>query len=150
MTHREKAERYFLEGRNCAQAVFLAFCDVTGLDEETALKLSSSFGGGMGRMREVCGAVSGMFMVAGILWGYTSADDNAEKKEHYALIQELAARFRARHETIVCRDLLKTLKPDNKPQPSERNANYYHARPCLVFVCDAAEILDEMIKEKGV
>ena len=109
MNHQTLAGDLFLEGYNCAQAVFLAFTDVTGFDKETALKLSSSFGGGMGCLREVCGAVSGAFMVAGVLWGYSELDDH-KKKEHYALVQEIAARFKAKHDTILCRDLLKVLQ----------------------------------------
>lgn len=149
MTHKELACEYFLEGYNCAQSVFAAFCDVTGMEKEKALCLSSSFGGGMGRMREVCGAVSAMFLVAGSLWGYSSCDDNVEKKEHYALIQELAAEFKSRHDTLICRELLKNIKPDSSATPSERTKEYYHARPCLAFVEDAADILDAMIAKKG-
>lgn len=149
MKHSEKAKQLFLEGRNCAQAVFCAYCDVTGLDEEQALKLSSSFGGGMGRMREVCGAVSGIFMVCGLLWGYTSSDDDEEKKNHYALVQELAARFCEKNSTIICRELLEGIKTDTKPTPEQRTQEYYHARPCLKFVVDACDVLDQMIQEKG-
>ena len=82
MTHAEKAAELFIEGYNCAQAVFGAFCDVTGFDEKTAMKISSSFGGGMGRLREVCGACTGAFMVAGILFGYDDPKDDVIKKEH--------------------------------------------------------------------
>jgi len=94
INHAEKAKQLFLEGYNCSQAVFSAFCDVTGIDFQTALKISSSFGGGMGRMREVCGAVSGMFMVAGILYGYDAPKDNISKTEHYKRIQKLAEDFK--------------------------------------------------------
>ncbi len=149
MTHAELAKEYFLRGYNCSQSVFAAFCDVTGMDEECALRLSSSFGGGMGRMREVCGAVSGVFMVAGLLWGYSSADDKTEKQEHYARIQSLAEVFRKKHKTILCRELLEDLKTDSAPTPSDRTEEYYHERPCLRFVMDAAEILDEMIAENN-
>ena len=149
MKHSEKAKQLFLEGRNCAQAVFTAFCDVTKIEEETALMLSSSFGGGMGRMREVCGAVSGMFMVCGLLWGYTSMDDATEKKSHYELVQKLAEKFREKNSTIICRELLNNLKPDSTPAPEARTESYYHARPCLKFVMDACDILDEMIEERG-
>ena len=90
INHSEKAKELFLQGYNCSQSVFAAFCDVTGIDFNTALMISSSFGGGMGRMREVCGAVSGMFMVAGALYGYDSPKDNKIKSEHYARIQKLA------------------------------------------------------------
>ena len=145
--HSELACRLFAEGRNCSQSVFAAFTDVTGIDRETALLLSSSFGGGMGRLREVCGTCSAMFMVAGLLYGYTSTDDHSEKTEHYRRIQELAARFRERHETIVCRELLKGLKVTTDPVPELRTEQYYKVRPCIKFVRTAAEILDEYIAE---
>ncbi len=146
MTHAQLARDYFLKGYNCSQSVVAAFGDVTGLPEDTALRLSSSFGGGMGRMREVCGAVSGAFMVAGLLFGYTSPDDQNEKKEHYARIQEIAERFKEKNNTILCRELLENLNTDRSPIPDERTKEYYHSRPCLKFVMDAAEILDEMIE----
>ncbi len=149
INHVEKAGNLFLEGYNCAQAVFAAFADVMDMDESTALKLSSSFGGGMGRMREVCGAVSGMFMVAGYLYGYDKpGQDNSQA--HYALVQELAAKFKEKHETIICRDLLASLKPGSDPKPTKRDAEFYKKRPCLHFVEDAAAILDELIAEKGI
>lgn len=144
--HAEKACRLFMEGRNCSQAVFAAFCDITGIDEELALRLSSSFGGGMGRMREVCGAVSGMFMVAGVLYGYSSADDDAEKAEHYSRIQLLAEKFKEKYNTINCGELLKNLKVNTNPVPEKRTEEYYKARPCIRFVETAAEILDEYIE----
>lgn len=147
--HVEKACTMFAEGRNCAQAVFAAFCDVTGMDEETALCLSSSFGGGIGRMREICGACSGMFMVAGILYGYSSKDDNAEKASHYSRIQMLADSFKAQHGTIICRELLKSLKVDCSPIPTNRTEEYYKARPCIRFVETATAILDKYIKENS-
>ena len=145
--HAEKACKLFTEGRNCAQAVFTAFCDVTGFDQETALLISSSFGGGMGRMREVCGACSSMFMVAGLLYGYTSANDIEEKAAHYRRIQELAGQFKDVHETIICIDLLKGLKVNKDPVPELRTEAYYKARPCIRFVKTAAEILDRYIAE---
>ena len=148
MDHRKIAGDLFLAGYNCAQAVFLAFSDVTGYDKETALRISSSFGGGMGRMREVCGALSGIFMVAGVLWGYTGTDDDAKKKEHYARIQTLAERFKEKHNTILCRELLSGIKTDTSPIPTVRDEAYYKTRPCLRFVEDAAQVLDEMIAEQ--
>ena len=146
MTHKEKARELFLEGYNCAQAVFTAFCDVTGMDEQTALKLSSSFGAGMGKMREVCGACSGMFMVAGLLYGYEKLDDKA-KTEHYALIQKMGKEFKERNGgTFICRELLKNLATNTNPVPEKRTEDYYKKRPCLKFVEDAAEIMDKYIK----
>ena len=147
MSHSEKAVALFKSGYNCAQAVFVAFSDVTGLDEKTALMLSSSFGGGLGRMREVCGAVSGMFMVAGQLYGYSSPTDNDTKKEHYALIQRMAAKFREKNGSIICRELLGT--NDSAPNPTERTDRFYKKRPCAELVAMCAEITDGIIAEKG-
>lgn len=147
MNHSEKAAELFAQGRNCSQAVFAAFCDVTGLDNETALLLASSFGGGMGRMREVCGACSAMFMVAGLLYGYTSTDDNQEKAAHYSRIQQLAGQFRDSYGTILCRELLQGLKVTSDPKPEERTEKYYKVRPCIRFVRTASEILDRYIAE---
>ena len=98
MERKELAEEYFLQGYNCTQAVVLAFADLTGMRKEQLLKIASSFGGGMGRLREVCGAVSGMFIVAGLLYGYGTSFDDTEKAAHYSRIQELAAEFRAEHQ----------------------------------------------------
>lgn len=147
MEHKKIAGDLFLEGYNCAQAVFVAFCDVTGYDKETALKISSSFGGGFGRLREICGAVSGAGMVLGVLYGYIGLDDE-KKKEHYALVQEFAKRFEARHQTVICRDLLKGTA-DTSPTPTVRDESFYQKRPCLRMVEDAAEIVDEMIAERN-
>ena len=102
----QKAEENFLNGYNCTQAVFLAFSDLHGMDGKTAARLSSSFGGGMGRLREVCGAASGMFLVAGMLYGYEKPGDAQGKKEHYARIQQLAKAYEAENGSIVCRELL--------------------------------------------
>ena len=147
--HPDRAAKLFLEGYNCAQAVFGAFCDVTGMDFESAMKLSSSFGGGMGRMREVCGAVSAMFMVAGILYGYSNTDDDGKKAEHYKRIQALADEFKADHGTIICRELLSSLKKDTNPVPEARTEHYYQERPCAAFVRSAAMCLDRLIEKEG-
>ena len=149
--HSEKAARLFAEGMNCSQAVFVAFSDVTGLDEELSARLASSFGGGMGRMREVCGAVSAMFMVARIRYGYDPAGgaDDSEKAAHYKRIQALAEEFRKEHETIICRDLLKGLSVTKDPQPEKRTEQYYKVRPCERFVRTAAEILDRLLEADG-
>ncbi|HAN20639.1 MAG: hypothetical protein A2Y15_06505 [Clostridiales bacterium GWF2_36_10] len=146
--HSEKAAELFREGYNCAQSVFAAYCDVTNIDKETALKLSSSFGGGMGRLREVCGALTGAFMVAGIIYGYTSPADDIAKAEHYALIQKIAKKFKERNGTIICRELLELSEKHSLPTPVKRNEEYYATRPCERFVYEAAEIMDEILKEK--
>ena len=149
MTHAEKAAELFRKGYNCSQSIFCAFCDVTGMDEKTALMLSSPFGGGMGRLRQACGACTGAFMVAGVLFGYSDTNDNIAKKETYALVQDIANRFKERNETIMCNELLKNLKPDTSPTPTPRSELYYKQRPCVRFVIDAADILDDIIKERS-
>ena len=142
------AAELFLKGHNCAQAVAVAFCDVTGLDEAFTAKMASSFGGGMGRMREVCGAVSGMLLVAGLLYGYDSFDDDCAKKDHYALVQLLAGKFREQAGSIVCREILKN--PPSDPNPTPRTAEYYAQRPCARMVMLATQILEEYIQEHPV
>ena len=143
MTREEKARENFLKGYNCAQAVLLAFEDKLGLplDTDTLASLAAPFGGGMGRMREVCGAVSGMLMVEGFLRGYSDPAAKEEKMETYARVQSLAARFREECGSIICRDILEGA--DNSPTPSERTAEYYKKRPCAEYVALAAKILDE-------
>lgn len=145
MHHGELAGELFMKGYNCAQAVVVAFCDLTGFERDYAARLSSSFGGGMGRMREVCGAVSGMLMLAGILYGYDTPGDDVRKKEHYALVQELAGKFRAQTGSIVCREILKN--PPSDPNPTPRTAEFYKTRPCVRMVMLAAQILDDYIAE---
>ena len=142
MTRGEKAKALFLEGYNCSQAVVGAFADVIGMDMKTAVKLVSGFGGGMGRLREVCGAVTGMFFVVSILYGYDEPQDSEGKKELYARIQELAARFRSEAGSIICRELLGADGRDNGAVPSERTEVYYKKRPCADLVKLAADILD--------
>ena len=145
MTHGEKAEKLFYEGYNCAQAVLLAFEDVTGLDKKTAAMLASSFGGGLGRMREVCGAVSGAAMVLGLVKGYSDPTDREAKKAHYRLIQEFCARFMEKNGSIVCRELLSGVKTNENGIPEKRTEEYYQKRPCPELVKQAAEIADEML-----
>ena len=140
-----KAAELFLNGYNCAQAVAVAFSDLTGLDEQLSARLASSFGGGMGRMREVCGAVSGMLMVAGVLYGYDTPGDDTVKKAHYTLVQNLAGEFRKKNGSIICREILKN--PPSDPAPSARTAEYYASRPCARMVYTAANILEAYIKE---
>lgn len=140
----EKAKALFTEGYNCAQAVFSAFSDVTGIDFETSLKLSSGFGGGMGRMREVCGAVSGMFMVLGAIEGYTSPTDNEVKMELYSKVQKLAGEFKAENGTIICRELLDG-EVSTTPKPSERTPEFYKKRPCGEYVQIAADTVADYL-----
>ena len=145
--HGDKAKQLFMEGYNCSQAVLGAFCDECGMDFETDMKLSSSFGGGMGRLREVCGAVSGMFMVAGILYGYDDPKGQSEKTLHYERIQKLAQEFQKENGSIVCRELLGLSEKKSEPVPEMRTEQYYKKRPCPEMVKMAAEIMEQYIRE---
>lgn len=149
MTRREAAMANFMKGYNCSQSIVLAFADLLPVDESELLKLSSSFGGGMGRLREVCGSVSGMFMVVGLLYGYDGPETGQVKADHYARIQELARRFEEKHGSIVCRELLGLSVRRDVPVPEARTAEYYKKRPCPDIIGNAAQILEEFIKENG-
>lgn len=141
----QKAMDLFKEGFNCSQSVFLAFEDMYKMDPKTALMLSSSFGGGMGRLREVCGAVSGMFMVAGVLYGYDDPKDYEAKKEHYERIQLLAKEFESLNGSIICRQLLGLGEGKDIPAPEKRSQEYYKKRPCAELVGIAAAIMEQYI-----
>lgn len=148
MTHAEKAKAYFEEGYNCAQAVTLAFAEEMGMEKDEAAKMASSFGGGLGRLREVCGCVSGMALAAGALYGYSDPQAKAEKADHYALIQKLANAFRERNGSIICRELLAGINNDTNPVPEERTEGYYKKRPCAELAYMAAEILEEEMEHR--
>ena len=145
MNRGERAAQLFLKGHNCAQAVAMVFCDEVGLTPSQAAKMASSFGGGMGRMREVCGAVSGMLLIAGMAYGYDTCDDDVAKKAHYALVQNLAGQFREKVGSIVCREILKN--PPSDPSPTPRTEEFYKQRPCARMVYLAAMILDAYMAE---
>ena len=139
----EKAVNNFKTGYNCAQSVFLAFAEDFGLDKETALKLSSSFGGGMGRLREVCGTVSSMFAIAGLKEGYTSPNDDEIKALHYELIQKLAEEFKSQTGSYICRDILGLEQEKDVPIPSKRTEEYYEERPCENCIKIASQIIEK-------
>ncbi len=143
MNKREKAIELFLEGYNCAQAVFAAFSEDFGLDRETALKLSSTFGAGMGGLKEVCGALSGAFMALGLSEGYTSPDAKEEKAATYKKVSSLAEEFKAKHGSLLCRELVSKVSSPTYKLPEE-----FKKRPCAVLVGDAAEILENHLKNK--
>ena len=147
MDHVKLAQDLFYQGYNCAQSVFCAFCDETGLDLDTAARLSSSFGGGLGRLRELCGAVSGAELALGMLRGYSDVEDPALKSAHYARVRELAARFAEQNGTMICRELLKDVKTSPGGEPERRTPEYYASRPCLRLVGEAAAILEAMLAE---
>ncbi len=141
MDHGTYAAELFMQGYNCAQAVAVAFAEELGMTKDQAARMASSFGGGMGRMREVCGAVSGMLLVAGLLYGYETPGDDRAKRDHYRLVQDLAGRFREKTGSIVCREILKN--PPSDPDPTPRTADFYQKRPCARLVALAAAILEE-------
>ena len=144
--HSETAMSYFKDGYNCSQSVLLAFHEECGLDFETAVRISSSFGGGMGRLREVCGAVTGMFMVAGMLFGYSDPNNHEDKKEHYSRIQYLAGEFEIQNKSIICRELLGIEKGKDSPIPEQRTNEYYRKRPCAELVGIAAGIMEKYME----
>lgn len=138
----EIAEKLFREGYNCAQAVFLTYADLFEMNEDLAARISVPFGGGMGRLREVCGACSGMFMVAGM----ALPADNPKAKT-YALVQELAGEFKKQNGSIVCRELLGLDHQKDEPTPECRTENYYKKRPCVELVKMATKIVGEKISQ---
>lgn len=142
----EKAKELFKQGYNCSQAVLGVFCEELGMDFDKAMKIACSFGGGMGRMREVCGTVSGMFMAAGLAFA-SASDSPVEKGEHYKRIQELAKRFKDKNGSIICRELLEGVETSTEPKPADRTETYYKKRPCVELVGDAVEIFEEYLKE---
>ena len=144
MDHGMKAAELFLSGYNCAQAGAVAFHGELGLTEAQAAKMASAFGGGMGRMREVCGAVSGMLMVLSQLYGYDTPGDDASKKVLYSRVQELAGKFREENGSIVCREILKN--PPSDPNPTPRTAEFYARRPCAKMVMTAARLMEEFME----
>ena len=148
MNESQRAVELFKEGFNCSQSVFVAFAHRFDIDEDTAKKISAGLGGGIGRLREVCGAVSGAAMVIGSLASATEGADVENKQKNYELVREFAKRFTEENGSIICRELLgleeqtkETAKPDN------RTAEYYKKRPCVELVECAAQILEEMINE---
>lgn len=141
----EEAVRTFEAGYTCAQSVFVTYADLFGIDRETALKLTSAMGGGIGRMREVCGAVSGMALLAGLKEGNTDPANEEGKEKIYLLTRQLAEKFKQRHGTIICRELLGIDGMEKSARPSERTESYYNSRPCSGLVKTAAEIIEEML-----
>ena len=141
----EKAKELFKQGYNCSQSVLGVFCEELGMDFDTAMKVALSFGGGMGRMREVCGTVSGMFMAAGLAF---SDEKGSNKAEQYKIVQELAKKFKDMNGSIICRELLEGVETSTSPIPSERTEAYYKKRPCVELVGDAVGILEEFITQQ--
>ena len=159
---KQRAQTFFEEGYNCSQSVFLAFADRYGFSQELAARMSASFGGGVGRLREVCGAVSGMALVCGLECGATEGADQEGKAANYEQMQALAARFQERNGSLICRELLglegKTKVSSSGPsaieggmgnhQPQARTAAYYATRPCKEIVGSAAELLEDWLADR--
>ena len=141
----EQATATFEEGYTCAQSVFSTYADLFGMDRETALKLSSPMGGGIGRMREVCGAVSAMALLAGLKEGNTDPANEEGKEKIYLLTRQMAEKFREQFGTIVCRELLGIEGMEESAKPSVRTQQYYQERPCLQLIAAAAKIIEEML-----
>lgn len=137
----QRATDLFKQGYNCSQAVFASCADIYGVtDESLALRLSASFGGGMGRMRMVCGAASGMFMLAGLQNGSSTPHDNEGKMANYAFVQQLAGEFKAQYGSLICAELLGLAPKPQDPKPEERTQQYYEKRPCSEMVAQAVRI----------
>ncbi len=149
MTKGDIAKKYFEDGYNCAQAVLLAFCEDFGLEKETAIMMSAPFGGGMGRLREVCGTFSGINMVLGLYEGKYDVKDNQKKSQLYKDVQALAEKFKEDNGSIICRDLLGLrIKGKDNPTPEVRSDSYYKARPCSELCKYAGDLLEEFLKDK--
>ena len=145
----ELAADYFFQGYNCTQAVVLAFADVLPIDRKNLMKLSCSFGGGMGRLREVCGSFSGILIVLGLLYGYDGPETGEVKKEQYRRVQELAKEFEKINGGLVCRELLHLENKRDEPTPEARTPEYYKKRPCPEIIKNAALILEEYLQTDG-
>ncbi len=139
----EKAVKTFESGFGCAQSVFSTYADLFGMDRETALKLASPMGGGMGRMREVCGAVSAMALLAGLKDGNTDPSNEEGKERIYLLVRQMSDKFREVNGSIICRELLGLLEREKSAKPEKRTEEYYASRPCSRLVASAARIIEE-------
>lgn len=142
----KQAVQNFESGYNCAQSVFLAYSDILDLDLNLAKQMTGAFGAGLGRMREVCGTVSAMAMLAGFKYPVLDNTDQEARKNNYAAVQVMATLFKNKHETIICRSLLKAKEISTDPTPLNRTPEYYRTRPCSKFVETAATIAGKMLK----
>ena len=142
----QRAVELFKSGFNCSQSVFAAFAGEFGMDEETALRVSAGLGGGVGRSREVCGAVSGAAMLVGFKHGAVSGDDAEAKQKCYEVVQQIIAEFKKNNPSIVCRELLALGEGEStNPTPEARTQQYYQKRPCVQLVEDAARAVEKVL-----
>ena len=142
-----QAVETFESGYTCAQAVFVTYAGLFGMDRETALKLASPMGGGVGRMREICGVVSAMALLAGLKEGNTDPENEEGKERIYLLVREMADQFKEKNGSIICRELLGITQREESAKPAPRTKEYYASRPCSALVASAAEIIEEMLLE---
>lgn len=145
MSRADRAEELFRQGYNCSQSVFAAFADIAGMSTEEAARIASPFGAGFGKLREVCGAVSGMTLLAGYLSGYSDPADYESKKELYAQIQKMCAEFRKKEGSLICRELLGLKEGEDTVEPAVRTEEYYRSRPCVGACRTAAEIAEKYL-----
>ncbi len=145
----QQARQNFLDGYNCCQAVLMTFADVLEIDKDAAVTIASGFGGGMARMREVCGTVSALCMAAGYISPASDPSIKEERTKNYALVQELAGKFKEENGSIVCKELLGLVKSpvQESPEPSDRTAEYYRKRPCPELVACSARILATKLQQ---
>lgn len=144
----ERSLELFMSGYNCCQSVVAAFADLYGFTQEQALRMSASFGGGIGRMRMTCGAACGMFLLAGLDCGATEGPDRAGKSHNYAVVQRLAEEFKKLHGTMICAELLGLKKPENSPQAEARTEAYYKKRPCPMMIRTGARLFADYLLGK--
>lgn len=147
----QRAVELFKSGYNCSQSVVAAFADLYGFTEEQALRMSASFGGGIGRMRQTCGAACGMFLLAGLDTGAVDAEDRVGKSHNYEVVQQLAERFKAENGSLICAELLglSTTAAHRDTQAEPRTDLYYKKRPCVEMVETAARIFANYLKGKA-
>lgn len=149
MSKADRAEELFRMGYNCSQSVYAAFAEELGISTEDAARKASPFGAGFGKLREVCGAVTGMVMVIGDLMGYDDPADAEAKKDLYALVQRMCHEFEETEGSIVCRELLHLEKGEDLPEPAVRTEEYYRSRPCVKACRRAAELTEAAITARG-
>lgn len=149
MNKADSAEELFRLGYNCSQSVYAAFAEDLGMSVEEAAKRASPFGAGFGKLREVCGAVSGMVLVLGDLCGYQDPTDAAGKQALYALVQRLCGSFEKSEGSLICRELLGLAKGEDLAEPAVRTEEYYQSRPCVGACRRAAELLEAYLTDEA-
>lgn len=141
----EKAKELFMNGYNCAQSVVGAYCEMLGMDFDTAMRAAEGFGGGMGRMRLTCGAVSGMALLAGLKYSKAEASDTETRTVIYETVRKMSEEFKVKNSSLICADLLGLAEKEKSAKPEERTKQYYSKRPCAGCVADCAEIVEKYL-----